>query len=367
MIDGMFVFDSVVHMYDLSDANMRDDSAAVLKASRQHRDWFLRYMPMMPWPTVLNRLNDDGNQQFVQALSTDTMFDMVFRLAPIDMAVAQTVPIFDNFKRAFSPNEANLKLAREHPDRVKFCAGIDPIYAGPDKALEAMERCVKEDGAISFKFYNGSLENSWRCDDKDVAYPMYRKALDLGINVVQFHKGFVLGHQPYESMNPLDLERAARDFPEMTFVIHHLALPMFLEEALSLAIRFDNVHLALSGVCNIQTFAPRTVQKFVGRALMEVGVEKLLWGSEAAIVGLPAPFLQAFVDMEIPEDLRAGYGYPQITKADKAQILGLNLARMFNVDVAAKKVELAKAPVYDPVRSARMMSIIADEMEMAAR
>jgi hypothetical protein len=47
------------------------------------------------------------------------------------------------------------------------------------------------------------------------------------------------------------------------------------------------------------------------------------------------------MDLEIPEDLRSGYGYPNITRADKELILGLNFGRMMGVDVEAKKLELA--------------------------
>jgi hypothetical protein len=76
---------------------------------------------------------------------------------------------------------------------------------------------------------------------------------------------------------------------------------------------------------------------------MEVGVDKLLWGSEAALAGGPAPYLRAFMDMEIPEDLRRGYGYPQITHEDKRRILGLNFAEMMGIDVDAKRLELGGA------------------------
>jgi hypothetical protein len=70
---------------------------------------------------------------------------------------------------------------------------------------------------------------------------------------------------------------------------------------------------------------------------MEVGSDKLLWGSEAALAGGPAPYLDAFMDMEIPEDLRVGYGYPQITIDDKRKILGENFARIMGVDIEAEK------------------------------
>jgi predicted TIM-barrel fold metal-dependent hydrolase len=128
----------------------------------------------------------------------------------------------------------------------------------------------------------------------------------------------------------------------MRFIIHHLALPYF-EEAVSIAGRHPNVYLALSANINLLPFAPRLVQTQMGRLLAEVGVHKLFWGSEAALAGSPAPYIQAFLDMEIPEDLQVGYGMPQITREDKERILGLNFAELMGVDVEAKKRELAVA------------------------
>jgi hypothetical protein len=33
------------------------------------------------------------------------------------------------------------------------------------------------------------MHRSWRCDDPEVAYPLYEKAQELGVNLLQFHKG----------------------------------------------------------------------------------------------------------------------------------------------------------------------------------
>jgi hypothetical protein len=46
------------------------------------------------------------------------------------------------------------------------------------------------------------------------------------------------------------------------------------------------------------------------------------------------------MEMEMPEDLRDGFGYPEITREDRENILGLNFARLLGVDVDAKKHEL---------------------------
>ena len=46
------------------------------------------------------------------------------------------------------------------------------------------------------------------------------------------------------------------------------------------------------------------------------------------------------MELEIPEDMRSGYGLPQITHEDKKKILGGTMARLMGVDVEAKKKEL---------------------------
>lgn len=332
MIDEIFVFDNVIHVYDVSQDNLLDDPSA-----RAGRDSMLAIGAGMRWPGYAA-----SGQRFDKRWTVEEMYEMVFVQAPTDMAMAQVVPIFEWFKDFFAPVAAQYEMAQRYPDRVLFCGGVDPIHRGLDDAMDQIAHQIQELGACSMKFYNGHVDRSWRCDDERIAYPMYERCRALGVNTIQFHKGTPFGLQPLEALSPLDLQRPARDFPDMNFIIHHLAFPYF-EEAVSLASRFPNIYLALSGSLNLAVIAPRLVQEQLGRLLAEVGVHKLLWGSEAALAGGPAPYLRAFMDLEIPEDLRDGYGYPQITREDKELILGRNFAELMGIDIDARRAELAGA------------------------
>jgi predicted TIM-barrel fold metal-dependent hydrolase len=135
-----------------------------------------------------------------------------------------------------------------------------------------------------------------------------------------------------EDLRPNDLQKAARDFPDMTFVIHHLALPYF-DECASIGARFPNVYLALSGVIALFFVRRKGFLMQLGQLLAEVGAEKLLWGSEAALMGCPQPYLNALWTLQIPEELQEEYGFPQITEEDKRKILGINFARLMGVEV----------------------------------
>ena len=206
-----------------------------------------------------------------------------------------------------------------------------------------MERQVKEWGAVSFKFYNAHLDGkSWRCDDPKIAYPMYERARKLGIKVVQFHKGFPITRARLEDLTPLDIQQAAMDFPDLTFAVHHLALPYF-EEMVYIAARFPNVSLVLSGTMHLPVIAPWEFKMYMGRILRDVGSERILWGSECPLLGNPQPMIEWFWNMEIDEELQDKYGFPAITETDKRRILGENQARMFGVDIAKKKRELGLA------------------------
>ncbi|MDB5873349.1 MAG: amidohydrolase, partial [Ramlibacter sp.] len=173
-------------------------------------------------------------------------------------------------------------------------------------------------------------------------YPMYERARKAGIKVIQFHKGNPHGLQNMEWLSPTDLQAPMRDFPDMDFIVHHFALPYF-DEMVSIAARFPNVYLSLAGYMAFYRIAPRRVQEHFGRLLQVAGAGKLLWGSEAALAGGPKPYLDAFMRMTIPDDLREGYGYPQITAQDKRAILGTNFARLMGVDIEAKKKQFAEA------------------------
>ena len=71
-----------------------------------------------------------------------------------------------------------------------------------------------------------------------------------------------------------------------------------------------------------------------------VGPDKIIWGTDYAGFGIQviaaAYGLQQF---EMPQDLKEGYGYPDITEEDKAKIFGGNLGRLLGIDTSKKRVK----------------------------
>lgn len=324
MLNGdMFVFDNVVHMYDNSDENVIDPVARDNLQGLHKRN---------------SRPGADEHEDFQPRRATvQEALGSLFERSDTDMALAQTVPLFGWWKEGFAPARMQYELNQAAPDRVLFCGGVDPIYQGVRGAREEMRRQVEEWGAISMKFYQAHGPwSAWTADDRTLAYPMFEQAQELGINNVQFHCGVPLGRERIEDLRPNGIQRAASDFPDLNFVIHHLGDP-YIDETINIASRFENVWLSLSStVINVWPVAPWRTYERLGRALSSVGEDRLLWGSEAFIW----PNIQALLDiilrLDMPDELQDRYGYPQVTDQAKRKILGLNQARLLGMDVPAK-------------------------------
>lgn len=333
MINGSFVCDAVCHYVNFHDWERGDPDfyEGLTRVTGNIRD-FTAYTGDDPLPIPPEMSG-----------SVDVWYDTVFNQSPTDMIMVGNLPFMptDFLEDPNKIRDDSWAIARDHPDRVLFGGGVDPMVKGLEAALEEMEFQVRERGALSMKFY----PFAWQCDDEKIAYPMFEQARKLGVKVLQFHKNLPSDIAwNIENQSPRDLQSACRDFPDMTFVLHHPMYHLYFDETVNIAARFPNLHVQLSPLVHQILLQPRMAEHALGRLLREVGSEKLLYGTEGPIVGNPTAFIESIVDFEIPADLREGWGYPQFTQEDKDNILGLNFARMFGVDVESKKRELADAP-----------------------
>src|SRR5499427_1248885 len=92
-----------------------------------------------------------------------------------------------------------------------------------EKEMDEMERQVKKLKIDAWKMYTGAElgENAWFMDDEKVAYPFWEKTKKLGVKNLCVHKGLPLGAFNEEACRPLDLEKAAKDWPDLNFIVYH--------------------------------------------------------------------------------------------------------------------------------------------------
>ncbi|HXL20310.1 MAG TPA: amidohydrolase family protein [Streptosporangiaceae bacterium] len=106
-------------------------------------------------------------------------------------------------------------------------------------------------------------------------------------------------------------------------------------------IRYPNLYASIAATVNFVVRAPRMFAEILGKLLFWCGEDKIIYGSEAPLWH-PQWALRAFMDFQIPEDLCAGYGYPQLTDQAKRKILGENLLRLHGMDLAEARTRAAR-------------------------
>lgn len=213
-------------------------------------------------------------------------------------------------------------------------------------AIADMERLVRELGIAAIEAYTGAGgglfgdENPpWWLDDETVSYPMLAEAERLGIEVVNVHKGVQVGVFDAEHSGVRDIPRAAADWPKLNFVVYN-AGGVYFDDLIELR-SFDMPHLANVYAELGSVFAQAVVDgvdavgHLLGRLLLAFGAERILWGTDAIWWGTPQWQIDALKAFRMPEHLMERFGYPEVTDRIKAQILGLNAARLYALDTRA--------------------------------
>jgi predicted TIM-barrel fold metal-dependent hydrolase len=212
----------------------------------------------------------------------------------------------------------------------------------------------------AWKGYTGAppkgFDRGWFVDDEKLAYPMLERAKKLGVRRVCLHKGLPLG--PVADYNhPRDLIKAAQDFPDIDFLAYHSGLlgvtapkpsgevPWTTEfcQMKKKAPGLKNIYMELGSTFGqLVTTDPTACAHLLGQLVDAFGADHVLWGTDSIWYGTPQWQIEAFRRFEIPAVLVERHGYAPLTRTVKEQIFGLNAARVFGVDVNAKRNEIPK-------------------------
>jgi len=258
MIGDAFVFDGVAHPFNFDPKN------AFGKPGEMFSSHLYAFHQALT-PDDEPKLPAD---EFLKQWTVSDIHEMVYDHSDTDMLVAMPLPLTDLYKDGLSPWEECAELAARDPDRTIFWGSVNPLEGR--KALDLMERQVGEFNAKAFKFYNVRYDYGspfpWRMDDPRIAFPVFEKAQQLGINLIGVHKGVPLGPQPIEATQTWDMDGAAANFPDINFVIFHVGLP-FIDETCWQLIRYPNLYASIAATVNFVVRAPRMFAEILGKLL----------------------------------------------------------------------------------------------------
>jgi predicted TIM-barrel fold metal-dependent hydrolase len=209
----------------------------------------------------------------------------------------------------------------------------------------------------------GPNGHGFSLDDPAIGLPAIQKAHDLGVKIFIAHKGLPLVRFDESHNQPDDIVAVSRLFPDMQFVVFHGAWDKnHVEGPYDAAARRgidtflraldqhkvppnSNVWVDMGTVWREELRDPNVAAHTVGKLLKRVGEHRVLWGTDAIWYGSPQAQIQAFRAFSISNEFQDRFGYPELTPAVKAQILGLNAASLFKIDAHATHCALNADPL----------------------
>ncbi|NDH63341.1 MAG: amidohydrolase [Alphaproteobacteria bacterium] len=276
----------------------------------------------------------------------------------------------------FLTNEMKAE-AREKVNKAagsKRCLSHAIFTPGYDGWMDEVDKCIATLKPDSWKGYTvGDNTNKdlarhpWRMDDEKLVYPFYEKILKAGHDIVCVHKGLYPPSvaqrwphlTPYATVD--DVGKAAKDWPQIRFVIYHSAYRWTggaganardgyaqFEQTGRVEWTSDLADIpAKYGVSNVyadlgQIFAqttvtePRLCAALMGMLVKGMGVDHVVWGTDAVWTGAPQWQIEALRRLEIPEEMQKKFGYAPLGSADgpvKRAIFGENSAKMYKYDI----------------------------------
>ena len=239
------------------------------------------------------------------------------------------------------------------------------IHADVPGEVEGMERELERHKPVGWKCYTmGTIEGmqtgsepGWQLDDERTGVRFLARAQELGVPLVCAHKGI---SQLVAAGSPRDVGPAARMFPGIDFVIYHSGYEYpesekpeegpYTEETSDKGVNRliksvreaklppgSNVYAELGTTWFCLLRRPEEAAHVLGKLLVALGEDNVIWGSDSIWYGPTQVVIDAFRAFQIPRALRERYGYPELTPALKAKILGLNAARVYGIDPDAAR------------------------------
>ena len=284
-------------------------------------------------------------------------------------------------------HDAEMAGVREMVDRLGGVGRLlnhRVVHADVPGEIEAMERDVERFGPVGWKCYTLGLPGrgggGWWLDDEAVGVPFVEKAIEVGVPLICAHKGI---SAMVDTGSPRDVGPIAAAFPEVDFVIYHSGWEYptsddpeegpYTQETAEVGVNRLITSLRSAGLgpgCNVYAELgstwfglirrPDEAAHVLGKLLMHLGEDNVIWGTDAIWYGPSQVAVDAFRAFDIPLAYQERFGYPPLTPDVKDKILGANAARVYGIDLgaaAARAVRDDLAWVRDAVTEFRQRGV----------
>lgn len=293
-----------------------------------------------------------GESDKVDCFATEHYIREMFVNSDTDVAVLSALP---------GPTEANGLTPAEMlatKQLINMLAeserSVTHAIVHPDQGtieLDGMQALAEDYSIGAWKCY--PPYGGWRLDDPDIGIPFIEKARELGIKNICIHKGLPLAALTAEFASPEDVGVVAAAYPDVNFIVYHSGFDLAVSEGPysddgqgidrliktvldnEIPAHTGNVYAELGSTWRFLMTSPTAAAHSLGKLLLYLGEERIVWGTDSIWYGTPQDQIDAFRAFEISEALYEEFGYPRLDCGAKRKIFGLNSAALYGVDPEA--------------------------------
>jgi len=238
------------------------------------------------------------------------------------------------------------------------------VHADIDAELAAMPAWSEEFHPSAWKVYTAPVGaaavSGWMLDDAR-GQTFLERVRKYGPRRVCVHKGLSFF---VDNGSPRDIGPAAKAFPDIEFLVYHSGYEFpeagrpdegpYTEETAHLGINRlihscrqaglgpgGNVYAELGTTWFSVIRRPLEAAHVLGKLIQQFGEDNVIWGSDSIWYGSQQPLIDAFRSIQIPDWMCEQFGYAKLTPQARAKILGGNAARVYGIDVAKVRAEMA--------------------------
>ncbi len=286
--------------------------------------------------------------------TTDKWRELVFERSDTRLAVLSAIPVVgDVDPLSIEVMEAARRSVEELCDdrRVLIQGHGVPNVGDFAAARDRMFEVAEAHELAAWKVYTHAGAG-FRLDDGDPAgLQVGGRFLDAvretGVPVVAVHKG-LSGGNPWAS--PADIGPAAVAHPDLSFLVYHSGyengegpIDERPDEGVNRLITSlrdagvgpgGNVYAELGSTWRRAMTDVDDAAHLLGKLLLAVGEDRILWGTDSLWYGSPQDQIQAFRAFQISEEFQERHGYPELTDDIKAKILGRNALALHGLEAA---------------------------------
>jgi hypothetical protein len=325
------------------------------------RDWFQRNRA---FDFLRFTWQECRRPDWIECYGRDAFVKEIFLDSDTDVAVLSALAGDETINPLLVEEAAATRDAAAKLGKRLLLHGIVMPNLGVERQLDWMQDLVETWRVSAFKLYTvwGPRGRGWWLDDPKLGLPVIERARALGVKKIAVHKGIPLPGMDPTFTRPRDVGPVAKAFPDVQLLVYHSGYEHGVAEgpyapaaagvnALIQSLKDSgigpnaNVYAELGATWQALMTKPDEAAHVLGKLLVHVGEDRVLWGTDCIWFGSPQDQIQAFRAFEISKDFQERFGYPALTPERKAKILGLNGAAAYGLDprTVARDDELSRA------------------------